>query len=281
MDYITLNNGLKMPLLGFGTMNIFDEEECTKILKEAYEEGYRLFDCAQIYGNEQIVGSALRKAGISRDEIFLTTKVWFTNFEGEEVRKSLLESMRKLQTDYFDLVFIHWPYGNTYHAYRELEKMYEEGFIKSIGISNYQESQYLDLVHFNKIIPVVNQIKVTLRCQRKQMLEVMNEKGTVLQGYQVFGKEETLPIYEDDKVKSIALKYNKTTRQIAMKYLVQNRISVITRPMEKQYMKDNLNLFDFQLNEEEMSYLSSFDLLEYNTKSSQDYQRTKSMLENM
>ena len=215
MDYITLNNGLKMPLLGFGTMNIFDEEECTKILKEAYEEGYRLFDCAQIYG----------------DEIFLTTKVWFTNFEGEEVRKSLLESMTKLQTDYFDLVFIHWPYGNTYHAYRELEKMYEEGFIKSIGISNYQESQYLDLVHFNKIIPVVNQIKVTLRCQRKQMLEVMNEKGTVLQGYQVFGKEETLPIYEDDKVKSIALKYNKTTRQIAMKYLVQNRISVITRPM--------------------------------------------------
>lgn len=183
MDYITLNNGLKMPLLGFGTMNIFDEEECTKILKEAYEEGYRLFDCAQIYGNEQIVGSALRKAGIPRDEIFLTTKVWFTNFEGEEVRKSLLESMRKLQTDYFDLVFIHWPYGNTYHAYRELEKMYEEGFIKSIGISNYQESQYLDLVHFNKIIPVVNQIKVTLRCQRKQMLEVMNEKGTVLQGY--------------------------------------------------------------------------------------------------
>lgn len=189
--------------------------------------------------------------------------------------------MRKLQTDYFDLVFIHWPYGNTYHAYRELEKMYEEGFIKSIGISNYQESQYLDLVHFNKIIPVVNQIKVTLRCQRKQMLEVMNEKGTVLQGYQVFGKEETLPIYEDDKVKSIALKYNKTIRQIAMKYLVQNRISVITRPMEKQYMKDNLNLFDFQLNEEEMSYLSSFDLLEYNTKPSQDYQRTKSMLENM
>ena len=223
MDYITLNNGLKMLLLGFGTMNIFDEEECTKILKEAYEEGYRLFDYAQIYGNEQIVGSALRKAGIPRDEIFLTTKVWFTNFEGEEVRKSLLESMRKLQTDYFDLVFIHWPYGNTYHAYRELEKMYEEGFIKSIGIS----------------------------------------------------------IYEDDKVKSIALKYNKTTRQIAMKYLVQNRISVITRPMEKQYMKDNLNLFDFQLNEEEMSYLSSFDLLEYNTKPSQDYQRTKSMLENM
>ena len=192
----------------------------------------------------------------------MTTKVWFTNFEGEDVRKSLLESMKKLQTDYLDLVFIHWPYGNTYRAYRELEKMYEEGLIRSIGISDYQESQYLDLIHFNKVVPVVNQIKITLRCQRKQMNEVMKERGTLLQGYQVFGKEETLAIYEDEKVKEIALKYHKTTR-----------------PMQKQWMKDNLNLFDFELNEEEMNYLASFDLLEYNTKPSQDYQRTLSMLE--
>ena len=162
----------------------------------------------------------------------MTTKVWFTNFEGEDVRKSLLESMKKLQTDYLDLVFIHWPYGNTYRAYRELEKMYEEGLIRSIGISNYQESQYVDLIHFNKVVPVVNQIKITLRCQRKQMNEVMKERGTLLQGYQVFGKEETLAVYEDEKVKEIALKYHKTTR-----------------PMQKQWMKDNLNLFDFTLNE--------------------------------
>lgn len=209
----------------------------------------------------------------------MTTKVWFTNFEGEDVRKSLLESMKKLQTDYLDLVFIHWSYGNTYHAYRELEKMYEEGLIRSIGISNYQESQYLDLIHFNKVVPVVNQIKITLRCQRKQMNEVMKKRGTLLQGYQVFGKEETLAIYEDEKVKEMALKYHKTKRQIAMKYLVQKGMSVITRPMQKQWMKDNLNLFDFTLNEEEMNYLASFDLLEYNTKPSQDYQRTLSMLE--
>lgn len=208
----------------------------------------------------------------------MTTKVWFTNFEGEDVRKSLLESMKKLQTDYLDLVFIHWSYGNTYHAYRELEKMYEEGLIRSIGISNYQESQYLDLIHFNKVVPVVNQIKITLRCQRKQMNEVMKKRGTLLQGYQVFGKEETLAIYEDEKVKEMALKYHKTKRQIAMKYLVQKGMSVITRPMQKQWMKDNLNLFDFTLNEEEMNYLASFDLLEYNTKPSQDYQRILSML---
>ena len=278
MEYKVLNNGVKMPMVGFGTF-LNNGDECEKSVCQAIQAGYRLFDCAQIYGNEEVVGNALKKASIDRKDIFLTTKVWFTNFEGEDVRKSLLESMKKLKTDYLDLVFIHWPYGNTYHAYRELEKMYEEGLIRSIGISNYQESQYLDLIHFNKVVPVVNQIKITLRCQRKQINEVMKERGTLLQGYQVFGKEETLAIYEDEKVKEMALKYHKTKRQIAMKYLVQKGMSVITRPMQKQWMKDNLNLFDFTLNEDEMNYLASFDLLEYNTKPSQDYQRTLSMLE--
>ena len=278
MEYKVLNNGIKMPMVGFGTF-LNNGDECEKSVCQAIQAGYRLIDTAEAYGNEKEVGKGIQLSGIDRKDIFLTTKVWFTNFEGEDVRKSLLESMKKLQTDYLDLVFIHWPYGNTYHAYRELEKMYEEGLIRSIGISNYQESQYLDLIHFNKVVPVVNQIKITLRCQRKQMNEVMKERGTLLQGYQVFGKEETLAIYEDERVKEIALKYHKTTRQIAMKYLVQKGISVITRPMQKQWMKDNLNLFDFTLNEEEMNYLDSFDLLEYNTKPSQDYQRTLSMLE--
>lgn len=278
MDYITLNNGLKMPIVGFGTMNIFDLDECTKVLKDAYEVGYRLFDCAQIYGNEEIVGQALEKARIPRNEIFLTTKVWFSEFEGEKVRQSVLESMRKLKTDYLDLVLIHWPYGNTYHAYRELEKMYEEGVIKAIGVSNYQDSQLIDLICFNKVVPVVNQIKTTLRCQRKQLHGVMKQNHVVMQGYQVFGKEETLSIYEDELVKEIAKKYDKTTRQIAMKFLIQNGISIITRPMEKQWMQDNLNLFDFQLTKDEINYLNHFDMLEYNTKPSQDYNRTVDML---
>lgn len=277
MEYITLNNNIKMPILGFGTMNIFDEDECTKILKEAYECGYRLFDCAEIYGNEEIVGNALKKAGIPRNEIFLTTKIWFTHFEGEDIRKAVLTSMQKLKTDYLDLVLIHWPYGNTYHAYRELEKMCQEGLIRSIGVSNYQESQWLDLTHFNHTIPSINQIKVTLRCQRKQMREIMHTKGTIIQAYQVFGKEETKEIYEDKKVNDIAKKYGKTTYQIAMKYLLQNGISIITRPMERKFMIDNLNLFDFQLTQEEMVYLASFDMPEYNTQPSFNYTRTLSM----
>lgn len=279
MEYVTFSNNVKMPILGFGTMNIFDVNECTRVLKDAYMSGYRLFDCAQIYGNEEIVGEALQKAGLPRSEIFITTKVWFSEFEGDSVRQSVLMSMEKLKTDYLDLVLIHWPYGNTYHAYRELEKMYEEGLIKSIGVSNYQESQLLDLIHFNRVLPAVNQIKVTLRCQRNQLLQMMREKGIVMQGYQVFGQEETLPVYEDEMVKQLAIKYKKTVRQIAMKFLIQNGISVITRPMERQWMEENLDLFDFQLTQDEMEYLIHFDMLEYNTKPSQDYQRTLSMLE--
>ena len=139
MEYKVLNNGVKMPMVGFGTF-LNNGDECEKSVCQAIQAGYRLFDCAQIYGNEEVVGNALKKAGIDRKDIFLTTKVWFTNFEGEDVRKSLLESMKKWKTDYLYLVFINWPYGNTYHAYRELEKMYEEGLIRSIGIFNYQES---------------------------------------------------------------------------------------------------------------------------------------------
>lgn len=258
-----------MSLLGFGTMNLFDKNECAKVLKDAYEAGYRLFDCAQIYGNEDVVGYALKEAKIPREEIFLTTKGWFTNFEGEDVRKSIKESMEKLQTSYLDWVLIHRSYGNVYHAYRELEKMVEEGLIKNIGISNYQDSQYIDLIHFNKIVPVLNQIKVIMKCQRKQMQERMKKHGTLLQEYQVFGKEETLPFYENEQVKQIALKYGKTTRQIVMKYLVQNDISVISRLMEKAWMKENLDLFDFELNDQEMEYLAIFDDPKYNTRSSQ------------
>ena len=248
MEYKVLNNGIKMPMVGFGTF-LNNGDECEKSVCQAIQAGYRLIDTAEAYGNEKEVGKGIQLSGIDRKELFIVTKVNFKSYE------------------------------NTYHAYRELENMYEEGLIRSIGISNYQESQYVDLIHFNKVVPVVNQLKITLRCQRKQMNEVMKVRGTLLQGYQVFGKEETLAIYEDERVKEIALKYHKTTRQIAMKYLVQKGISVITRPMQKQWMKDNLNLFDFTLNEDEMNYLTSFDLLEYNTKPSQDYQRTLSMLE--
>ncbi len=281
MEYTTLNNGLKMPLAGFGTMNIMDVEECTKVLKEAYEVGYRLFDCAQIYHNEQIVGAALEKAGISREDIFLTTKVWISEFEGDACRRSIEESMKKLRTDYLDLVLIHWPYGNTYHAWRELEKMHEEGLIRAIGVSNYQASQLIDLIHFNKVIPAVNQVKATMRCQRNELHDMMKDNHIVMQGYQVFGKEETLDVYEDIKVGQIAKKYVKSPRQIAMKYLMQSGISVITRPMERQWMEDNLDLFGFELTEAEMDYLATFDMVEHNTTPSQDYQRTEMMLNMM
>lgn len=278
MEYITLNNGIKMPLAGFGTMNIHDLDECARVLKEAYEEGYRLFDCASIYGNEHIVGEAIEKAGLPREEIFITTKIWFTEFEGEHVQAAITNSMKKLRVDYLDLVLIHWPYGNTYHAYRELEKMYQQGLIKAIGVSNYQASQLVDLIHFNQVIPTVNQIKTTMCCQRNELHTMMKERGVVLQGYQVFGQEETKSVYEHPLFIRISNKYNKTKQQIVLKYLIQNQISVITRPMERRWMKDNLDIFDFTLTKQELEELSSFDDILLNTTPSLDYQRTIKMM---
>ena len=159
-----------------------------------------------------------------------------------------------------------------------VEVLYKEGKIKAIGVSNYQASQLYDLIHFNDTIPVVNQIKTTLRCQRKELFDMMHEQNVIMQGYQVFGKEECLPVYEDAHYLEIANKYNISTRQLVLKYFMQQGISMITRPMEKQWMKDNLYLFDFELTEEEMDYIASFDMKEYNTTPSFEYQRTKDML---
>lgn len=279
MQDIVFNNGLKIPAVGFGTMNIFDLKECIRVIKEAYDVGYRLFDCAQIYGNEEILGQALKEAKISRKEIFLTTKVWISEFEGNRCRESLEESMRKLKTNYLDFVLIHWPYGNTYHAWRELEKMYEEGTIRGIGVSNYQASQLADLIHFHKIVPIMNQIKVTLRCQGHELYDMMKKNGIIMQGYQVFGKEEMQIVYNGKMINDIANKYHKTTRQIVLKYFIQKNISVITRPMEKEHMIENIDIFDFLLTDEELKSIEKLDMLEYNTTPSQDYKRTLSILD--
>ena len=201
MEYKVLNNGIKMPMVDFGTF-LNNGDECEKSVCQVIQAGYRLIDTAEAYGNEKEVGKGIQWSSVDRKELFIVTKVNFKSYEN--TRETVLNSLKNLQVDYLDMVLLPWPFGDYYQAWKELEKLYEEGFIKNIGISNYQESQYLDLIHFNKVVPVINQIKITLRCQRKHMNEVMKERGTILQGYQVFGKEETLEIYEDERVKEIS-----------------------------------------------------------------------------
>ena len=276
MEYKVLNNGIKMPMVGFGTF-LNNGDECEKSVCQAIQAGYRLIDIAEAYGNEKEVGKGIQLSGIDRKELFIVTKVNFKSYEN--TRETGLNSLKNLQVDYLDMVLLHWPFGNYYQAWKELEKLYEEGIIKAIGVSNFESDQLVDLIAFNKVKPVINQIETHLYCQRHKHHEWEDKYDVAHMAYAPLGQGKANEMFQEEKVVELSQKYHKTTRQIAMKYLVQKGISVITRPMQKQWMKDNLNLFDFTLNEDEMNYLASFDLLEYNTKPSQDYQRTLSMLE--
>lgn len=265
-----------MPMVGFGTF-LNNGDECEKSVCQAIQAGYRLIDTAEAYGNEKEVGKGIQLSGIDRKELFIVTKMNFKSYEN--TRETVLNSLKNLQVDYLDMVLLHWPFGNYYQAWKELEKLYEEGIIKAIGVSNFESDQLVDLISFNKVKPAINQIETHLYCQRHKHHEWEDKYDVAHMAYAPLGQGKANEMFQEEKVVELSQKYHKTTRQIAMKYLVQKGISVITRPMQKQRMKDNLNLFDFTLNEDEMNYLASFDLLEYNTKPSQDYQRTLSMLE--
>ena len=176
MEYLTLDHGVKMPLVGFGTFQITDGKECEKSVLSAINAGYRLIDTAQAYGNEEFVGNAVKNCGVARDELFITTKLWFRNYEKADAERTLTESLQKLRLDYVDMVLLHWPYGDVYAAWRTLEEFYEAGKIRAIGISNFEADRMIDLITFHKIKPCINQIETHLFCQRKKERGLFFEK---------------------------------------------------------------------------------------------------------
>lgn len=209
MKKIKLNNGVEMPEIGFGTFLITDEKECEESVINAIQTGYRLIDTAQAYGNEAAVGSGIRQSGIKRGDLFLTTKVWFRSYEREDCKRSIAESLKKLQTDYLDLALLHWPFGNTYAAYRALEELYEQGVIRAIGVSNYMPSQLVDLINFNEVVPAVNQIEVNLLCQQAELTRVDEKYGVATQAYAPFGQGRADYMYELAEVVEIAENHHK------------------------------------------------------------------------
>lgn len=269
MKKIILNNGIEMPLVGFGTYQIVGNE-CEKIVAQAIENGYRLIDTAQAYGNEKFVGSGIKNCGLKREEIFLTTKIWFRNYEIDDCRKSLKASLEKLQTDYLDLVLLHWPFGNTYAAWRVLEDFYLSGTIKAIGVSNYMPSQLIDLIHFNKIIPAVNQVETNLFCQQKILAKYMEKYKVAHQAYAPFGQGKANEMFDGDEIKKIAEKYSKTPRQVALRFLAQKNISVIPKTVHVERMKENFSIFDFELTADEIKILENLDKEKPLIGSSQD-----------
>lgn len=257
MEYVTLSNGVKMPVLGYGVYQV-TKDECERCVMDALEVGYRSLDTAQSYFNEEEMGSAMKKSGIPREEIFLTSKVWVEHYGYEETRKSVEESLRKLQTDYLDLMLLHQPFNDYYGAYRALEDMYDEGKLRAIGVSNFYPDRLVDLASFTRIPPMINQIETHVLNQRTEDNEWMGKYHIAHEAWAPFG-EGRGGLFENKVLKQIGDKYGKTTAQVMLRWNIQRGVIVLPKTTHKERMIQNLNVFDFSLTDEDMGAIAELD----------------------
>lgn len=257
MDYIKLSNGVLMPQLGYGVYQI-NKEDTQRCVLDAIDEGYRLIDTAQAYFNEEEVGSAIEKSKVPRKEIFLTSKVWIDNYGYENCKKSVLESMEKLKTDYIDLMLLHQPFSDYYGAWRALEDLYDEGKTKAIGISNFYPDRMIDIASFSRVKPMVNQIENHPHFQQNDALEWNKKYGIQVEAWASFG-EGRGDMFNIPTIKKIGEKYNKSVAQVILRFQLQRGIVVIPKSTHKKRMKENFDVFDFQLSSEDMKEISKLD----------------------
>lgn len=257
MQYVTLSNGVKMPQLGYGVYQV-TKTECERCVLDALEVGYRAIDTAQSYFNEAEVGDALQKSGIDRKEIFLTTKVWIEHYGYEEAKKSVLQSMEKLKTDYIDLVLLHQPFADYYGAYRALEDLYEEGRLRAIGVSNFAPDRLVDIASFARIKPMVNQIETHPLNQQIEAHKWLEKYGVIHEAWAPFG-EGRGNMFSNPALQEIGDKYNKTVAQVILRWQLQRGIVVIPKSTHKERMAQNLDVFDFTLSSEDMQAIAALD----------------------
>ena len=257
MEYVTLNNGVKMPQLGYGVYQV-TKEECVRCVLDAISVGYRSIDTAQSYFNEEEVGRAIEKSGIDRKEIFLTSKVWIEHFGYEECRKSVLESMEKMRTDYLDLMLLHQPFGDTNGAWRALEELYDEGKLRAIGISNHYVDRMVEFANFTRVKPMVNQMEVHPFNQQKQLKEWADKYEIRLEAWAPFGEGRN-GLFENETLKKIGQKYGKTTAQVMLRWHIQRGVIIIPKSVHKERMIENFDVFDFSLDEEDMKQIAQMD----------------------
>lgn len=257
MEYVTLSNGVKMPQLGYGVYQV-TKEECERCVADALSVGYRHIDTAQSYFNEEEVGNAIKKSGIPRSEIFITTKVWIEHYGYEECKRSVLESMLKLQVDYIDLVLLHQPFSDYYGAWRALEELYAEGKLRAIGVSNFYPDRLIDLCSFARIKPMVDQVETHPHNQQIEAQEWMKKYGVQIEAWAPFG-EGRGGLFTDPVISEIANKYGKTTAQVILRWELQRGIVVIPKSVHKERMEQNFNVFDFTLSEEDMKAMATLD----------------------
>lgn len=257
MDYVTLNNGVKMPKLGYGVYQT-PPEETERCVLDAIRIGYRSIDTAQAYGNEEGVGNAIVKCGLPREDLFITTKVWISNNGYEKAKASIEESLKKLQTSYIDLLLIHQPFGDYYGTYRAMEEAYKEGKVRAIGVSNFYPDRYLDLFHFAEIKPAVNQVETHVFQQQKVAKKYMEKHGTQIMSWGPFAEGKN-NYFQNPVLKEIGAQYGKSVAQVALRFLLQNDVVVIPKSVHENRMKENFDVFDFTLTGEDMKKIEALD----------------------
>ena len=257
MEYTALSNGVKMPVLGYGVYQV-SPAECERCVRDALTAGYRSLDTAQSYFNEEQVGAAMANSGVPRQEIFLTTKVWVEHYGYEAARASVLESMRRLRTDYLDLVLLHQPFSDYYGAWRALEDLYQEGKLRAIGVSNFYPDRLVDLASFARIRPMVNQVEIHPYHQQTEALGWMKKYGVQLEAWAPFG-EGRGGLFTDPVLTGIGKRYGKSAAQVMLRWHLQRGVVVIPKSTHIERMQENLNVFDFSLTGEEMAAIGALD----------------------
>ncbi len=257
MEYVTLNNGVRMPKLGYGVYQV-TPEECERCVRDALSVGYRSIDTAQAYYNEEGVGAAWKKSGIPRSELFLTTKVWISNAGEKRAAASIDESLKKLNTDYTDLLLIHQPFGDYYGTYRAMEQAYRAGKVRAIGVSNFYPDRFIDLDHFAEIKPAVNQVETHVFCQQKAARAVLQRHGAQIESWGPFAEGKN-GLFTNPVLTDIAAAHGKSVAQVALRFLLQSDVVVIPKSVKKERMAENFDVFSFELSQEEMARIGQLD----------------------
>ena len=254
---VTLNNGVRMPMLGYGVYQV-SNAECERCVLDAISVGYRAIDTAQSYGNEEAVGSAVQRCGVPRDELFLTTKVWISNAGYEAAKDSIDRSLQKLRTDYIDLLLIHQPFGDYYGTYRAMEEAYKAGKLRAIGVSNFYPDRLIDLCQFVEVTPAVNQVETHVFQQQKTAHEYMEKYGVQHESWGPFA-EGRKDFFSNPVLTEIGRKYGKSSAQTALRFLLQSNVVVIPKSTHKERMAQNIDVFDFTLSEADMEAIRKLD----------------------
>lgn len=258
MQTVKLNNGVEMPILGFGVFQVRDLAECERSVADAIETGYRLIDTAQSYMNEEAVGKAIKASGVTREELFITTKVWIQSDGCSGTKKAFENSLKKLQLDYLDLYLIHQPFGDVYGEWRAMEELYKEGKIRAIGVSNFQSDRLIDLIIHNEIIPAVNQVETHPFHQQNAAQQFMTENNVQIESWGPFAEGKN-DIFHNELLQSIGNKYDKSIAQVILRWLTQRGVIAIPKSVRRERMEENFNSLDFELSNEDMEAIKALD----------------------